>query len=289
MPTTLLGLGSNLGDSEATLRMPSPRSPSCPTCRSSGKAIGTAPGQSAALLDQPDYLNGAAVVETKIRATHLVGRTATNRGPARSRAHRTLGTADARYRHFALRQRSRETQMLVLAASANDLSRICIATRSGNRAADAASGHWLADRTASSSSAIGQRLAGDRVAQRTAASAARQLAHRTACSPIDRSSAICNGRSSLAAALDDVVGAAISINRTATAATATKGELPYAAAAFPKLSVLLDADVAHRGADKLQWSTLVRQPGRGPTLRLQTADPQEIEAELLAAVDAVWA
>ncbi|HEY2759594.1 MAG TPA: 2-amino-4-hydroxy-6-hydroxymethyldihydropteridine diphosphokinase, partial [Pirellulales bacterium] len=70
---------------------------------------------------------------------------------------------------------------------------------------------------------------------------------------------------------------------------ARKGELPYAAAAFPKLSVLLDADLAHRGADKLQWSTLVRQPGRGPTLRLQSTNPQEIEAELLAAVDAVWA
>jgi hypothetical protein len=71
--------------------------------------------------------------------------------------------------------------------------------------------------------------------------------------------------------------------------TGTKHELPYAAAAFPKLSVLLDADVAHRGADKLQWSTLVPQPGRGPTLRLQTSDMPEIEAELLAAVDAVWA
>jgi 2-amino-4-hydroxy-6-hydroxymethyldihydropteridine diphosphokinase len=65
-------------------------------------------------------------------------------------------------------------------------------------------------------------------------------------------------------------------------------ELPYAAAAFPKLTVLLDADVAHRGADKLHWSTLVRQPGRGPTLRLQTSDPPEIEAEVLAAVHAVW-
>jgi hypothetical protein len=66
------------------------------------------------------------------------------------------------------------------------------------------------------------------------------------------------------------------------------GKLPYAAAAFPKLSVLLDSDVAHRGADKLQWSTLVRQPGRGPTLRLQTNEQAEIETELLAAVDAVW-
>jgi hypothetical protein len=65
--------------------------------------------------------------------------------------------------------------------------------------------------------------------------------------------------------------------------------LSYAAAAFPKLSVLLDADIAHRGADKLKWSTLVRQPGRGPTLRLQTTDRDRIEAELLAAVNAVWA
>jgi 2-amino-4-hydroxy-6-hydroxymethyldihydropteridine diphosphokinase len=65
-------------------------------------------------------------------------------------------------------------------------------------------------------------------------------------------------------------------------------ELPYAAAAFPKLSVLMDADVAHRGTDKLQWSTIVRQPGRGPTLRLQTTDVAEIEAEVLAAMNAVW-
>jgi hypothetical protein len=72
----------------------------------------------------------------------------------------------------------------------------------------------------------------------------------------------------------------------------TRGQtaaLPYAAAAFPKLSILLDADVARRGADKLRWSTLVRQPGRGPTLRTQASDLKEIEAEVLAAVDAAWA
>lgn len=67
------------------------------------------------------------------------------------------------------------------------------------------------------------------------------------------------------------------------------GEPTYAAAAFPKLSVLLDADVAHRGADKLRWSTLVRQPGRGPMLRLQSTDLREIETEVLAAINAVWA
>jgi 7,8-dihydro-6-hydroxymethylpterin-pyrophosphokinase (HPPK) len=71
-------------------------------------------------------------------------------------------------------------------------------------------------------------------------------------------------------------------------AVAPSSGLPYAAAAFPKLTVLLDGDVAHRGADKLQWSTIVRQPGRGPTLRLQTTDVAEIEAEVLAAMNAVW-
>ena len=54
------------------------------------------------------------------------------------------------------------------------------------------------------------------------------------------------------------------------------------------MTILLDADVAHRGADKLQWSTLVRQPGRGPTLRLQTTDRPEIEAEVFSAMAAVW-
>lgn len=63
--------------------------------------------------------------------------------------------------------------------------------------------------------------------------------------------------------------------------------LPYAAAAFPKLSILIDAAFA-QPADKLQWSTLVRQPGRGPTLRLQTSDSAEIDAEVLAAIAAVW-
>jgi 2-amino-4-hydroxy-6-hydroxymethyldihydropteridine diphosphokinase len=63
--------------------------------------------------------------------------------------------------------------------------------------------------------------------------------------------------------------------------------LPYAAAAFPKLSILIDATFA-KPADKLQWSTLVRQPGRGPTLRLQTSDAAKIEAEALAAIAAVW-
>lgn len=65
------------------------------------------------------------------------------------------------------------------------------------------------------------------------------------------------------------------------------GQLPYAAAAFPKLTILMAGESASP-ADKLQWATLVRQPGRGPTLRLQTTDAAEISAEVFAAIEAVW-
>jgi 2-amino-4-hydroxy-6-hydroxymethyldihydropteridine diphosphokinase len=81
---------------------------------------------------------------------------------------------------------------------------------------------------------------------------------------------------------------AIPANVQAELRTQTTPPLPYAAAAFPKLSILLDAP-GNSPADKLRWSTLVRQPGRGPTLRLSSSVPSEIDAdEVLAAVEAVW-
>jgi 2-amino-4-hydroxy-6-hydroxymethyldihydropteridine diphosphokinase len=63
--------------------------------------------------------------------------------------------------------------------------------------------------------------------------------------------------------------------------------LPYAAAAFPKLTIAIDA-VPTSQADKLRWSTLVHQPGRGPTLHLKTSDPAEVATEAIAAIEAVW-
>jgi 2-amino-4-hydroxy-6-hydroxymethyldihydropteridine diphosphokinase len=67
-----------------------------------------------------------------------------------------------------------------------------------------------------------------------------------------------------------------------------RGELPYAAAAFPKLTVLLDAGDETRRAVKADWSGIVRQPGRGPTLRLQAPQQPAAEVEVLAAMQAVW-
>jgi hypothetical protein len=64
--------------------------------------------------------------------------------------------------------------------------------------------------------------------------------------------------------------------------------LRYAAADFPKLTIMLDADVAAQRPIRSQWSTIVRQPGRGPTLRVQASDPISIEQEVLAAIAAVW-
>jgi 2-amino-4-hydroxy-6-hydroxymethyldihydropteridine diphosphokinase len=64
--------------------------------------------------------------------------------------------------------------------------------------------------------------------------------------------------------------------------------LRYAAAAFPKLTIMLDADVAAQRPIRSEWSTIVRQPGRGPTLRLQVSDALSIEQDVLAAIAAVW-
>ena len=64
--------------------------------------------------------------------------------------------------------------------------------------------------------------------------------------------------------------------------------LPYAAAAFPKLTILLDATPQARGAVKSQWSAIVRQPGRGPTLRLQIIEDAAIQEEVFAAIESVW-
>jgi len=69
---------------------------------------------------------------------------------------------------------------------------------------------------------------------------------------------------------------------------AGKSSLPYAAAAFPKLTILLDDGSSDSDIPKSQWSALVRRPGRGPTLRLQAIEAATFEAEIVAAIESVW-
>lgn len=64
--------------------------------------------------------------------------------------------------------------------------------------------------------------------------------------------------------------------------------LPYAAAAFPKLTILLDAESTDPTVAKAQWSAVVRRPGRGPTLRLQETAAETFQDEIAAAIKAVW-
>jgi 2-amino-4-hydroxy-6-hydroxymethyldihydropteridine diphosphokinase len=71
-------------------------------------------------------------------------------------------------------------------------------------------------------------------------------------------------------------------------AAAKTPALPYAAAAFPKLTILLDGDSTSVNLAKSQWSAVVRRPGRGPTLRLQASEAAAFEAEIEAAIEAVW-
>jgi hypothetical protein len=70
--------------------------------------------------------------------------------------------------------------------------------------------------------------------------------------------------------------------------SAHAGDLPYAAAAFPKLTILLDAEQDAPGRAKAEWSRIVRQPGRGPTLRLQTVGWPEVQSEVFSAIESVW-
>jgi hypothetical protein len=72
------------------------------------------------------------------------------------------------------------------------------------------------------------------------------------------------------------------------AAAPPRAGLPYAAVAFPKLSIVLDAKATSVDIIQSQWSAIVRQPGRGPTLRLQLSDEASIEEEVFAAIDSVW-
>jgi 7,8-dihydro-6-hydroxymethylpterin-pyrophosphokinase len=65
-------------------------------------------------------------------------------------------------------------------------------------------------------------------------------------------------------------------------------KLPYAAAAFPKLTILLDGESKSPNVAKSQWSAVVRRPGRGPTLRLQESEAATFQAEIEAAIEAVW-
>ena len=75
-----------------------------------------------------------------------------------------------------------------------------------------------------------------------------------------------------------VGSALIALTQRKPTGSAENWRVAYAAAAFPKLTILLDADGDAPTAVKSEWSAIVRQPGRGPTLRLQQSDQATIRS-----------
>lgn len=287
MPTCLLGLGSNVGDSEATLRAAVADITALPDVqlvRHSAwhrtRPVGGPP-------DQADYINGAVVVETTIAPLTLLaelqqietrhGRVRRERWSPRTldidvllygngvseTAMLTLPHPRLTFRKFVLEPAAEVAPKMLHPVIGWPIERFLLHLE------------WASDSVAlvSPSEALREKVAG-------------LLSERCGARPIARPEFETADHHWPALWTTWLELPAQTPHQPPSAGK--QSELPYAAAAFPKLSVLLDADVAHRGADKLQWSTLVRQPGRGPTLRLQSSNTQEIEADVLAAVDAVW-
>jgi 2-amino-4-hydroxy-6-hydroxymethyldihydropteridine diphosphokinase len=287
MPTCLLGLGANLGDSAATLAAAVVEIKALPDVQLVGHSTWHRTRPVGGPAEQSEYFNGAALIETSIAPLtllHELQQIEVRHGRTRSErwAPRTLDIDILLYGSEVS-----ETPMLVLPHPRLTFRRFALepAVELAPKLRHPVIG-WPLERLLLHLSAAADRLAivspnealrtqlaellvGARPANVVARPRFETADHHWP--PLWTTWLEFPAPSSAAARIVETVG-----------------ELPYAAAAFPKLSVLLDADVAHRGADKLQWSTLVRQPGRGPTLRLQTLDPPEIERELLAAVDAVW-
>jgi 2-amino-4-hydroxy-6-hydroxymethyldihydropteridine diphosphokinase len=287
MPTCLLGLGSNVGDRETTLAAAIREITALPDVqlvRQSGwhrsQPVGGPPGQA-------DFVNAAAVIETTIAPLTLLSELQQiearhGRQRAERWSHRTLDIDVLLYGNVVT-----ETSMLTLPHPRMTFRRFVLepAAEVAPKMLHPVIG-WPIEQLL---------LHLQRATQRVAlVSPSTDLRERLAALLADRLGVRTTERPTFATADHHWPPSWTTWLEVPTFASSNMPaaeqqiELHYAAAAFPKLTVLLDADVAHRGADKLQWSTIVRQPGRGPTLRLQTSDPAEIEAEVLAAMNAVW-
>lgn len=287
MPTCLLGLGSNLGNSEATLAAAISEITALPDVQlvrhstwHRTQPVGGPAGQS-------EFFNGAALVETKIPPLRLLAElqhVETRHGRERNErwAPRTLDIDMLIYGNEVS-----ETEMITLPHPRLTFRKFALApaVEIAPKTLHPVIG-WPIERLLTHLNLASDLVAVVSPSQRTRELVVAALIERRSLQECDRPKFETADRfwPPLWTTWLKVESPVLTPDSTATNAP----PLPYAAAAFPKLSILLDADVAHRGADKLQWSTLVRQPGRGPTLRLQTVDPAEIEAEALAAVDAVW-
>lgn len=286
MPTCLIGLGSNLGDREATLRAALADITALPNVQLvqhsdwyRSQPVGGPPGQG-------EFLNGAAVIDTSTAPLILLDE---------------LGKLESRLGRRPAERWSARTIDIDILLYGNEVAETAMLTLPHPR------------------------MSFRRFVLEPAAEVAPRMLHPTIGWPVERLLLHLNAASDQVALvspstevrgrLTNLIGEHCGANevqpptfataehhwpsswttwfslrslpRESKPADETPTPLPYAAAAFPKLTILIDGTFA-KPADKLQWSTLVRQPGRGPTLRLQTSDTAETDAEVLAAIAAVW-
>jgi 2-amino-4-hydroxy-6-hydroxymethyldihydropteridine diphosphokinase len=287
MPTALLGLGSNLGDREATLRAALAEIDALPNVQLKKTSsfhrfepLGGPP-------DQGEFLNAAAVVDTTLPPLaflDLLRRIEIRHGrvPSPRWAARTLDIDLLLYGSEVV-----ETEMLILPHPRMSFRRFVLmpAAEIAAKMTHPTIG-WPIERLLLHLNEAKDELVvlspSAELRTKVADAAARQFGARA----IDRPEFPTAAQHWLAEystwlAVNPSMGEGVQ-------SSAQAGGLPYAAAAFPKLSILLDAEQDAPGRAKAEWSRIVRQPGRGPTLRLQTVDWAEVESEVFAAIDSVW-
>jgi 2-amino-4-hydroxy-6-hydroxymethyldihydropteridine diphosphokinase len=288
MATALLGLGSNLGDREITLRAGLAAIDALPDVRvrrssdfRRSKPVGGPAGQG-------EFLNAAATIETKTSPLRLLaelqdiesrhGRTATSKRWAARPLDIDLLLYDAEVI---------ETPMLTLPHPRMTFRRFVLepAAEIAPRTLHPVIG-WPIERLLLHLTAASDLVAIVSPSEKYRRHFAELICKRCGARPVEGPTFATAEQFWPAP-----VSSWLKLNSppAANASSAIKSTaLPYAAAAFPKLSILLDADSTSPNVAKSQWSAVVRRPGRGPTLRLQETEAATFEAEITAAIEAVW-
>jgi 2-amino-4-hydroxy-6-hydroxymethyldihydropteridine diphosphokinase len=288
MATALLGLGANLGNREETLRAALTEIEALPDVRirRASEFYKTRPlGGPAA---QGDYVNAAAVIETKTPPLQLLDEmqdieSRHGRAPTSERwAARPLDIDLLLYDDEVT-----ETAMLVLPHPRMTFRRFVLqpAAEIAPRMLHPVIG-WPVERLLLHLNAASDRVAIVSPSEKYRRHFANFLANRFIARPVDRPTF---------ATAEQFWPAQLTLwlefdapSVTSSNPSTKRSALPYAAAAFPKLTILIDADSDSPQVAKSQWSATVRRPGRGPTLRLQETESAMFQAEIAAAVESVW-
>jgi 2-amino-4-hydroxy-6-hydroxymethyldihydropteridine diphosphokinase len=287
MPTCLLGLGSNVGDREATLRAALTEIDSLPNVRLvrhstffRTRPLGMSP-------DQEEFLNGAAVIDATVdplRFLEHLQRIESRHGRQREGqwAARTLDIDLLLYGDEVM-----ETGALTLPHARMAFRRFVLepAVEIAPKMIHPVIG-WPLERLLLHLNAARDELAVLSPSQAVRDALASTLAKQYPAKAIDRPTF-----KTADTFWPPAYASWLALDCPADDRRPARGKaggLAYAAAAFPKLTVLLDAEADGPAGVKSAWSTIVRRPGRGPTLRLQPTDQATIRTEVSAAIETIW-